>query len=101
LPSRRISTALGPLAVGRELLDVHLRIQRSKHRRGDLQARDDDRLPAHHRGREACVGRYRRGGRDIAADAEILGERSGDEFVEIEACGKRHGARLSERPRRG
>ena len=42
-----------------------------------------------HLRREAGIGGDGRGGSDIAAAPEILGEHALDEIVEIEACGKR------------
>ena len=63
-------------------------------RRRNLDSGDDNLLPDIHLRDEMRVFRNRRPRGDIATDAEILGERTANEVVEVEIVGKCHHARL-------
>src|SRR3546814_13463533 len=66
-------------------LDSHRRIERAKEACRDRQAGDGDRVAAVHRALEAGVGGDHRERGDVAAAAEILGERGADEGVKVKA----------------
>ena len=78
------------VAVLDQPLDRDVGVERAEERLGDRQPRDDDRVAAVHHAGEPRVGRDHRGGGDVAPRPQILGERRGDEGVEIEPA-MRHG----------
>src|SRR3546814_18116875 len=70
-------------------------IERAEERLGDREPGDGDRVAAVHHAREARVGGNYRRGRDVAAGAQILGERGRDEGVEIEPIEREgHGRKI-------
>jgi hypothetical protein len=80
-------------AVLRQPLDRDIGIERAEERLGDRQPRHHDRIAAVHHPREHRIGGDHRVGSDIPRPAQILGERGGDESVQIEAVeGKTHAA---------
>ena len=79
-------------------LNLHLAIERSEERLGNLESGDGERLPRVELGREARIRIDRRHRGDVAAAAEILGEHPAHELVEVEILGQFHARRLGEQP---
>ena len=93
--AQQIGAGRDGVAILGAALDRHIGVERAEEGFGDRQAGDDDRVAAVHHAGEARVGRDHRRGGDVARLAQILGERGGDEGVEIEAVeGKGHAAAL-------
>ena len=88
---------LRAIPVVRQQLNGHFRIQRAEERRRQLQAGDDNRLPAVHLRGEARVGVDGGVRRHVAALAEVFGQDALDELIYIEVGRKRHSPPLSER----
>ncbi len=82
------------VALRHQRLDRGIGIERDEKGLGDPQPGDGDRVAAVHHARKARVRRDHRGRGYVARRAEILGERGGDESVEVETGERENHARL-------
>ncbi len=82
--AQQIGAGINPVTILRQPLDLDLRIERAEEGFGDRQAGDNDRLARIHHAGETRVHRDHRGRRDVAVAAEILGQGSANEGLEIE-----------------
>ena len=78
---------------------MHVRVERPEESRGDIHARDHDRLAASHLGGEMGIGRDGRRRRHVPTQSQVLGKHPPDEVVKVEMrVVERHAPGLSEQP---
>ena len=91
---------LGAIAVLRELLDVHIWIERFEKSSGKIETGNDDDLAAVHLGGKARIGIDRSFRSHVPAAPEIFGQHAADELLHVELLRKRHSAALVAAERR-
>src|SRR5579864_6170356 len=91
---------LGAIAVLRELLDVHIWIERFEESSGKIETGNDNDLAAVHLGGKARIGIDRSFRSHVPAAPEIFGQHAADELLHVELLRKRHSAALVAAERR-